>query len=140
MVDAGPALGVSPASAGLILPLAVSVFRTASAAANVAVAVYLAHLHAVPLPVSILVMGALVAAPVSLAAVGLPAQVSFFATIGPVCIAMGVPVEMLPLLLAVETLPDLFRTMGNVTSDLAVTCIAGEKADVELTTLSAAAA
>lgn len=130
MVEAGPALGVSPASAGLVLPLAVSIFRAASAAANVAVAIYLAHLYAVPLPVPILVMGALIAAPVSLAAVGLPAQVSFFATIGPVCIAMGVPVEMLPLLLAVETLPDLFRTIGNVTFDLAVTCIAGEKADI----------
>ena len=43
--------------------------------------------------------------PVSLAAVGLPAQVSFFTTIGPVCLAMGVPIAALPLLLAVETLP-----------------------------------
>ncbi len=48
-------------------------------------------------------------------------QVSFFASIAPICIAMGVPLEMLPLLLAVEVIPDIFRTLGNVTADLAVT-------------------
>jgi Na+/H+-dicarboxylate symporter len=50
-----------------------------------------------------------------------PAQVSFFAIIGPVCLALGVPLELLPLLLAVETVPDIFRTVGNVTADLVVT-------------------
>jgi Na+/H+-dicarboxylate symporter len=64
-----------------------------------------------------------VATVVSLAAVGLPSQVSFFTAIGPVCLAMGVPVELLPLLLAVETIPDIFRTVGNVTADIALTLI-----------------
>ena len=31
----------------------------------------------------------------------------------------GVPLEVLPLLLAVEVVPDIFRTVGNVTADLA---------------------
>jgi Na+/H+-dicarboxylate symporter len=34
---------------------------------------------------------------------------------------MGVPVEPLGLLIAVETFPDIFRTLGNVTMDMAVT-------------------
>ena len=34
---------------------------------------------------------------------------------------MGVPIAPLGLLVAVETLPDIFRTVGNVTMDLAVT-------------------
>jgi Na+/H+-dicarboxylate symporter len=68
-----------------------------------------------------------VAAVVRLAAVGLPAQVSFFATIAPICLAVGVPIAMLPLLLAVESVPDLFRTLGNVTCDLAVTRIVGRE-------------
>jgi Na+/H+-dicarboxylate symporter len=38
---------------------------------------------------------------------------------------MGVPVGLLPVLLAIETLPDIFRTLGNVTADLAVTRIVG---------------
>jgi len=32
-----------------------------------------------------------------------------------------VPIEALGLLVAVETVPDLFRTLGNVTMDVAVT-------------------
>jgi Na+/H+-dicarboxylate symporter len=60
---------------------------------------------------------------ISIGTVGLPGQVSFFASIAPICIAMGVPLEMLPLLLAVEVIPDIFRTLGNVTADMAVTRI-----------------
>lgn len=125
MIAAAPELRVKESSAAIVLPLAVSLFRAASAAANVAVAIYLGHLHGVPLGPDMLLLGALVAVPISLAAVGLPAQISFFATIGPVCLAMGVPLTLLPLLLAVETIPDIFRTLGNVTADLAVLRIAG---------------
>lgn len=125
MMSAVPAMRVDSASASIVLPLAVSLFRAASAAANVAVAVYLAQLHGVPLAAASLVLGALVAAAVSVGAVGLPAQVSFFAVIAPVCLAMGVPVVLLPLLLAIETIPDVFRTLGNVTADMAVMRLLG---------------
>lgn len=127
MIEAAPSLGVERTPAGIVLPLAVSIFRAASAAANMAVAVYLAHLHGIPLGPAMLVMGSMVAAIVSLAAVGLPAQVSFFATIAPVCLALGVPIELLPLLLAVESIPDIFRTVGNVTADLGVLRITGRQ-------------
>lgn len=128
MLSAAPSVRVDSASAGIVLPLAVSLFRAASAAANVAVAVYLAQVHGVPLAIASLVIGAIVAAAVSVGAVGLPAQVSFFAVIAPVCIAMGVPVTLLPVLLAIETLPDVFRTLGNVTADIAVMRLAGLRA------------
>ena len=35
--------------------------------------------------------------------------------------AMGVPLPMLGLLVAVETIPDLFRTLGNVAMDVSAT-------------------
>lgn len=107
----------------IVLPMAVSLFRLASASANCAVALYVAALHGVPIGPGIVLVGAVVAAVVSLAAVGLPSQVSFFTSIGPVCLAIGAPVDLLPLLLAVETLPDIFRTVGNVTGDMALTRI-----------------
>ena len=119
---AGP-LGVREPVRNMVLPMAVSIFRITSAAANFAVALYLAALHGVPVGPGLFVIGMLVATVVSLAAVGLPSQVSFFTSIGPVCLAMGVPVELLPLLLAVETIPDIFRTVGNVTADVALTAI-----------------
>ncbi|WP_294391573.1 cation:dicarboxylase symporter family transporter [uncultured Sphingomonas sp.] len=120
MVEAAARLQIREDTAGIVLPLAVSLFRAASAAANVAVTIYLAHMNGIAPDIGLLVLAALVAVPVSLGAVGLPAQVSFFATIAPVCLAIGVPVTALPLLLAIEALPDLFRTLGNVTNDLAV--------------------
>ncbi|WP_313668701.1 cation:dicarboxylate symporter family transporter [Sandarakinorhabdus sp.] len=45
----------------------------------------------------------------------------------PIANAMGVPIAVLPVLLAVELVPDVFRTLGNVTADLAVTAILGRR-------------
>lgn len=126
MLDSASAIGVAPRTAGVTLPLAVSLFRAASAAANVSVAIYLAHLHSIPLSFPMIVLAILVAVPVSLAAIGVAAQVSFVATIAPICVALDIPIHVLPLLMAVETIPDFFRTLGNVTNDLAVATIVGK--------------
>jgi len=64
---------------------------------------------------------------VSLGAVSLPGQVSFFTSCVPICMALGVPLAALPLLLAVEAIPDIFRTVGNVTADVAVTAFVARR-------------
>ena len=46
---------------------------------------------------------------------------SFITSISPIALAMGVPLEPLALLVAVEMVPDIMRTIGNVTMDVAVT-------------------
>ena len=112
-------LGVSQATAGLVLPLAVAVFRITSTVANLAVCIYVAHLYGIPLTPGVLFAGSVTALAISVGTVGLPGQVSFFASIAPIALAMGLPLEVLPLLLAVEVVPDIFRTIGNVTADLA---------------------
>jgi len=63
--------------------------------------------------------------------VSLPGALSFVTSIAPIALAMGVPIEPLALLIAVEVLPDITRTLGNVTWDVAVTGAAsrGERAD-----------
>lgn len=58
---------------------------------------------------------------------GLPNQISFFAAYAPVALAVGVPIELLPLFLAVDTIPDMFATTANVTADLAVTTLLTER-------------
>ncbi|MBY9066764.1 dicarboxylate/amino acid:cation symporter [Hyphomonas sp. WL0036] len=109
--------------AGLVLPLSVAVFRLTSPVANLAVALFICHVSGItPTPGQMLAAG-LVAFAVSISSVGLPGQVSFFVSVVPICFAMGAPIELLPLLLAVEVIPDIFRTVGNVTADLAVTAI-----------------
>jgi len=44
---------------------------------------------------------------------------------------MGVPVEPLALLVAVEMLPDLMRTLANVTMNVAVTSAVDRSADAQ---------
>lgn len=119
----GP-LRVSPAVAEFTLPLAVAVFRMTSPVGNLAVALFVAHIAGVELSAADMLAGALVAIIVSISSVGLPGQSSFVISVAPICVAMGIPVTVLPLLLAVEVLPDIFRTIGNVTADLAVTAVA----------------
>lgn len=121
MVEASRQLQVPVAVTGLVLPLAVSVFRITSPVANIAVVLYSASLFGIDLTLAQYAAGAAIALVMSFASVGLPGQVSFFTSIAPICLVMGVPVLALPLLLAVETIPDIFRTIGNVTGDIAMT-------------------
>jgi Na+/H+-dicarboxylate symporter len=82
-------------------------------------------MHLAPLQ---LAAGVLVAVVVSLSAISLPGQASFASTQIPVMLAMGVPIEIAGLLLALDTIPDAFRTAANVTGDLAVTAVVARRA------------
>jgi Na+/H+-dicarboxylate symporter len=121
-------LGLPSTVAGVTLPLAVSLYRATSPIANFAVAIYVASVYGIVLAPASLLAGAAVAVAANFAAVGISSQVSFFVTISPICLAMGVPVELLAVLIAVETIPDIFRTTANVTMDLAVATIVTRQA------------
>ena len=121
MLAATEGMGAPPATAGIVLPLAVAIFRATSPAMNLAVALYVAHWLGVPIGPGALAAGIATAAITTLGSVSLPGTISYFASVAPVALAMGVPIEALGLLVAVETVPDLFRTVGNVTFDGAVT-------------------
>lgn len=121
MLAATEKLGAPPATAGIVLPLAVAVFRATSPAMNLAVALYIAHWLGVATGPGALAAGIATAAITTMGSVSLPGTISYFASVAPVALAMGVPIEALGLLVAVETIPDLFRTVGNVTFDSAVT-------------------
>ena len=116
-------LGIPPGVAGLVLPMAVAIFRASSPAANLAVAIYLAHVSGIPLSIGTLAAGSATAVAISLAGVGVASSVTFFSTISPICLVMGVPLDLLPLLIAVETIPDIFRTVATTTTDLALTSV-----------------
>ena len=57
----------------------------------------------------------------SLAILGMPGAISSFASAAPTVIALGAPLELLPILIAVDVIPDMFRTVANVTHDVAAT-------------------
>ena len=114
-------LGVPESSAGVTLPMAVALLRATGPAMNIAVALYVANWFGVELGPAQYGVAILAAILTSMGAVSLPGTVSFITSIAPICLAIGVPIEPLALLIAVETLPDIFRTVGNVMHDVAVT-------------------
>lgn len=122
MLTATASLGYPPRVGGLVLPLAVSLFRITSPAQYVTVASFIGWAHGSPPDAGSLALAALLAVVISLGSVGLPGQASFMGTNLPVVQAAGMPVEPLGLLLAVDVIPDVFATIGNVTADLALAC------------------
>lgn len=123
MLAASRRLGVRESTADFVLPLAVAIFRATSPAMNLAVAIYIARLTGTTLSPAALVAGVLVAFLVSLSSVSLPGTLSFVVSVGPIAMAMGVPIAPLALLVAVEMLPDIMRTLGNATMDVAATTV-----------------
>ncbi len=129
MLKSSEELGVDPKKADVVLPLAVALFRFTSPAMNLAVVVYVAWLFGVELTPWEMAIGLAVALAAALSSVSLPGSISFVTSIAPIAIAMGVPVAPLGLLVAVETFPDIFRTLGNVVGDVAATKFAADGVD-----------
>ncbi|HET7203997.1 MAG TPA: cation:dicarboxylase symporter family transporter [Steroidobacteraceae bacterium] len=119
-------LAVPARTAGLVLPLAVAVFRYTSPLGNLGVCFFIAAMYGIEPSLWQTAGAVFVAFAVSVGAVGLPGQVSFIASVAPLCAALGLPIEVLGILVAVEIIPDIFRTIGNVTADVAVTVLVDE--------------
>jgi Na+/H+-dicarboxylate symporter len=117
-----------PQITALVLPMAATLFRITSPIQYVASACFIAWAYGIDVGTAQLVAASLLAVIVSMGSVGLPGQVSFMATNLPVTQAMGLPVAPLALMLAVDTIPDVFATTGNVTADLAATSVVAKQA------------
>jgi proton glutamate symport protein len=116
-------LGIREQVADVTLPMSVALFRATGPAMNVAVAFYVAHWLGFEPSLTQIIAATAVAAVISYGAVSLPGEVSFISSIAPIAMALGVPIGPLALLVAVEMIPDIFRTLGNVTMDVAVTAV-----------------
>ena len=128
MLRGAEQIGVHTQHSGIILPLAVAIFRATGPAMNLAVAIYIATLFGVPLTWQSLAAGVAMASITTLGAVSLPGSITFISSIAPIAAAMGVPIAPLGLLVAIETFPDIMRTLGNVTMDLAATATLSARA------------
>lgn len=126
MLKSSEELGVDPKKADVVLPLAVALFRFTSPAMNLAVVIYVAWLFGIELTPWEMAVGLAVAMAAALSSVSLPGSISFVTSIAPIAVSMGVPVAPLGLLVAVETFPDIFRTLGNVVGDVAATKFAAD--------------
>jgi len=108
------------------LPLAVTLLKITSPPGSIAAVLYLAHAYGIEL--SLAQMAAVTALAVlgSLVTVGVSGAASFFAVRLPMFAAAGLPVEVLPLMLAVDVLIDMWRTSGNVAAHLAAATIVAQ--------------
>ena len=129
MLTAVRAMGVRDEVADVTLPICVALFRATGPAMNTAVAFYVAHWLGYEPSLAQMIAATAVGAVMSYGAVSLPGEVSFISSIAPITLALGAPIAPLALLVAVEMVPDIFRTVGNVTLDVAVTTAVDQSAE-----------
>ena len=120
-------LGFPQSVSGLVLPMAVSLFRITSPIQYVASASFIAWAMGIDLTVAQLATGVMLSVLVSMGSVGLPGQAIFIATNLPVTQAMGLPIAPLPVLMAVDAIPDVLATVGNVTGDMTANALVASR-------------
>ena len=123
------AMGIREEVSDVTLPIAVALFRATGPAMNTAVAFYVAHWLGLQPTLAQMIAATAVGAVMSYGAVSLPGEVSYISSIAPIALALGVPIAPLGLLVAVEMVPDIFRTVGNVTHDVALASIVDRGSD-----------
>jgi Na+/H+-dicarboxylate symporter len=109
---------------GFVLPLAVSMFkvnRTISAPVKL---LFLLYVFGIPLTPGRLVVFILTVVLLSFVTVGVPGGGTAFRTL-PAYLAAGAPIEGVVILEAVDAIPDIFKTLTNVTGDLSAAVILG---------------
>ena len=123
MLTSARELGVRDEVADVSLPIAVALFRATGPAMNTAVAIYVAYAVGMHPGPGAIIAAILVGAVMSYPAISLPGEISYISSIAPIALALGAPIAPLALLVAVEMIPDIFRTLGNVTFDVALTTL-----------------
>ncbi|ESQ88922.1 hypothetical protein ABAC460_14165 [Asticcacaulis sp. AC460] len=108
---------------GLVIPLAVSVFRLGTVAHAVAAVLIAAHAVGIePTPLQLVLAGLAVILG-SISGAGLPGAAVVYAIYGPGIQLLGAPMAIMPLYVAVIALPDPVITMTSVTGNLTVTTL-----------------
>lgn len=138
LVEGGVALGLSPEATGFVLPLSVSAFKVATPITWMIGTLFLARLYGVSLTGVATLSIAITAVALSLTIPGVPQGAQLL--LAPVLVSYGIPAEGVALLIAVDTIPDLFGTMTNVTGDLVVAAVVSARAGGEPDRLESAVA
>jgi Na+/H+-dicarboxylate symporter len=121
MFNATERLGLPRALASFVVPIGAAVNRSGSALYQGSAIVFLGHLYGADIA-----PGALAAAVLATFLVALtiaPVPSASVVTLPPALAAMGVPIDGLGILLGIDRIPDMFRTVVNVTGDVAATAV-----------------
>jgi len=128
MLDAADnELKLPPQVTGIVLPVAVALLKYASPPVRITGTLFVAQLYGIDLGVLEIgsIAGALAA--LSFYSPGIPSGGLFIMT--PIYIALGLPVEGVGLLIALDLIPDMFITTANVTADMTVAVVLGRSSE-----------
>jgi Na+/H+-dicarboxylate symporter len=129
MIEASrDALALGPHITGFFLPLAVATFRAGAAVNQTVGVIFIAYLYGVPLSASQLATIVVTVVVTTFTVPAIPG--GSIIVMVPVLVAARLPVEGIGVLLAVDTIPDMFRTMSNVTGSLTVATVLGRRSAV----------
>ncbi|MDP9194405.1 MAG: dicarboxylate/amino acid:cation symporter [Acidobacteriota bacterium] len=112
-----------PATAtAFVLPLTVAIFKINRTISSTAKLLFLAHVYDVPLSAQTIVVFLATVMLLSFSSVGVPDGGTAFATL-PAYLAAGLPLEVVIVFEATSTIPDIFKTLLNVTGDMSAAAI-----------------
>ena len=114
-------LGLPSVATSFALPLAVSVLRMNVPPRWVVSAIFLGQLYGVDVGFASLVWVLITAVLISFSVPGIPSASLFM--LAPVLVSLGLPAEGVGLLIAVDTIPDMFNTLANVTGHMSSTTV-----------------
>ena len=106
---------------GFVLPLAAAMFKIAAPVSWTVGALFVGWFYNVPLHATELATIAFAAVFLGFAAPGIPRGA--FIMLTPLLVAVGLPVEGVGILIAVDAIPDTFATVLNATGNLAATVL-----------------
>ena len=114
-------LGISPKVCNFSIPLGATINMDGASAYLAVATLFLAKMYGVSIPDSAMVSIIISIVMLSLGAPGVPG--SSLVCLGVILNSVGVPIEALGLVMGVDSLIDMFRTVSNTTGDMAVTLI-----------------
>lgn len=122
-IAAARRIGVRETAVDVAMPLTVALMRNSSSSSAVFYGAYAAIIYGLPHGLALLFVAGLIKTLMEIGSVGIPAQATLVATAAPALAVMHIPPEFLALLIVAETVPDMFKTVCNVTMDVAATTV-----------------
>lgn len=116
-------LMLSPKVTSVVLPMAVSVFKVGTVVTNVIYVLFTARMYHIEIAGMQWLTLFVVAFAAAVGAAGLPGSASVLAPLLTLFTAMGLPVQGIPILFAMDTIPDMADTAANVTGDITAAAI-----------------
>lgn len=115
-------LGVTPVASGLVLPIAVTLFKFASPIGRISGTFFIAMLYGFELEFTTMALIAVTIGIFSFYSPGIPS--GGLLIMAPVYLTLGLPVAGIGLLIAVDLVVDMFITASNVTANVVVAMLA----------------